>query len=105
MNTFDLLNANQYKELYVTLLDNGGDEYPRMGIGKDSTGVFVVDMDDTGDPIRVKTYVKPSLNVMDVVDIGIKAEVFQAWASDDIRFRVDEDLQSEWDEFCNEVFA
>ena len=103
---FDMLNANQYREIYVTLLDNGGEDNPRLGIGKDSTGVYVVDLlEDNGDTTRVKTYVDSNLDVMDVVKIGLKAEVFQEWASDDIRFRVDEDLQAEWDEFCNQVFA
>lgn len=103
-NTFNILNEEDYRDVYVTLLDNGGNDLPRMGVGKDSKGVFLVDLEASESPDRVKTYVKRGLDVLDVVRLGIRAEVFQEWASDDIRFRVDEDLQGEWDEFCNSVF-
>ena len=104
-NTFNILNEEDYKHVYVTLLDNGGDDLPRLGIGKDQKGVFLVDLEPTDCPARVKTYAKRGLDVLDVVRLGIHAEVFQEWASDDIRFRVDEDLQGEWDEFCNSIFG
>lgn len=102
--TFDLLSEEHHRSLYATLLDNGGDDLPKLGIGKDERGVFVVDLESCEDPIKVKTYVKRGLDVLDVIKLGIRTEVFQEWASDDIRFRVDGDLQGEWDEFCNAIF-
>jgi hypothetical protein len=104
INTFDILNEDHHKSLYVTLLDNGGDDLPKMGIGKDPDGVFIVDLEACDDPIKVKTYVKKGLDVFEVIKLGLRTEVFQEWASDDIRFRVDEDLQGEWDQFCNAIF-
>ena len=107
MNTetiFDILSEEHHKSLYVTLLDNGGEEFPRLGIGKDEDGVFVVDLEPSEDPIKIKTYVKKGLDVLDIIKLGVKTEVFQEWASDDIRFRVDDDLQGEWDNFCNAIF-
>lgn len=104
INTFDILNEDEYKSLYVTLLDNGGDDLPRLGIGRDSDGVFIVDLEASEDPVKVKTYVKKGLDILDVVKLGLHTEVFEGWASDDIRFRVDEDLQGEWDEFCDAIF-
>ena len=104
-NTFDLLNEEHHKTLYATLLDNGGEEFPKLGIGKDTGGVFIVDLEPSEDTLKVKTYVRKGLDVLDVIKLGIRSEVFQEWASDDIRFRVDEDLQGEWDVFCNAVFG
>lgn len=103
-HTFDILSEEHHKSLYVTLLDNGGDDLPKLGIGKDAEGVFVVDLEACQDPIKVKTYVKKGLDVLDVLRLGLHTEVFQEWASDDIRFRVDEDLQEEWDKFCDAIF-
>lgn len=102
--TFDILNVEHHQSLYATLLDNGGDELPKLGIGKDTQGVFVVDLEPCEDSLKVKTYVKKGLDVLDVIKLGVHTEVFQEWASDDIRFRVDEELQGEWDEFCNAIF-
>jgi hypothetical protein len=88
----------------VTLLDNGGEDLPKLGIGKDAQGVFMVDLEASEDPLKIKTYVKRGLDVLDVIKLGVHTDVFQEWASDDIRFRVDDDLQGEWDEFCNAIF-
>lgn len=107
MNTeivFDILNVEHHKSLYATLLDNGGEDLPKLGIGKDERGVFLVDLEPCEDPLKIKTYVKKGLDVLDVIKLGVHTEVFQEWASDDIRYRVDEDLQGEWDEFCNAIF-
>lgn len=103
-STFDILDEEHHKSLYATLLDNGGNDLPKLGVGKDSEGVFLVDLEASEDPIKVKTYVKKGLDVLDVLKLGLHTEVFEEWASDDIRFRVDEDLQGEWDEFCNSIF-
>lgn len=103
-NTFDILNEEHHASLYATLLDNGGEDLPKLGIGKDSQGVFLVDLEADEDPIKVKTYVKRGLDVLNVIRLGVHTNVFQEWATDDIRFRVDEDLQGEWDDFCNAVF-
>lgn len=105
-NTFDILNETNYNELYVTLYDNQENDIPQFGIGKDNTGVFVVDLNpDSGTNIRGKLYVVPGMRVMDVVKAGVDAEVFEERSSDDIRFRVDEDLQGEWDEFYNKILG
>lgn len=103
-STFNVLSESDHKSLFVTLLSNGGDDLPKLGVGKDGQGVFIVDLEPDDDPIKIKTYVKKGLDVLDVVKLGVHTAVFQEWASDDIRFRVDEDLQGAWDEFCNAVF-
>lgn len=104
VSTFNVLDERDHKNLFVTLLSNGGDDLPKMGVGRDEQGIFIVDLEPDDSPIKVKTYVKKGLDVLDVVKLGTRANVFQEWASDDIRFRVDEDLQEEWDVFCNSVF-
>jgi hypothetical protein len=104
VSTFNILDEDDHKNLFVTLLSNGGDDLPKLGVGKDERGVFIVDLEPDENPIKIKTYVKRGLDVLDVVKIGVRTEVFQEWASDDIRFRVDEDLQGEWDNFCNAIF-
>ena len=104
VSTFNVLDENDHKSLFVTLLSNGGDDLPKMGVGKDEQGIFIVDLEPDDSPIKVKSYVKRGLDVLDVVKLGVRSDVFQEWASDDIRFRVDEELQGEWDEFCNAIF-
>ena len=105
-NTFDILNEDDYSELYVTLLDNGGEDNPQLGIGKDPTGVYVVDLDpNSGTNTRGKLYVTPGMRVMDVVKAGIDCGVFEEWSSDDIRFKTGEDLQGEWDEFYDRILG
>lgn len=104
VSTFNVLDETDHKSLFVTLLSNGGDDLPKMGVGKDERGIFIVDLEPDDSPIKVKSYVKRGLDVLDVVKLGVRSDVFQEWASDDIRFRVDEELQGEWDEFCNAIF-
>jgi len=105
-NSFDILEENSYNELYVTLYDNQEMDIPQLGIGKDSTGVYVVDLNpDMGSNVRGKLYVIPGMRVMDVVKAGVDTEVFEERSSDDIRFRVDGDLQGEWDEFYNKILG
>lgn len=105
-NTFDILDEKCYNELQVTLLDTGGEEAPVLGIGEDQTGVYIVDLDpNNGINTRGKLYVTPGMRIMDVVNAGVKSEVFEAWASDDIRMKTCEDLQGEWDEFYNKILG
>jgi hypothetical protein len=105
-NTFDILDEKSHNELYVTLVDNQETDIPQFGIGKDDTGVYVVDLNpDNGTNTRGKLYVTPGMRVMDVVKAGVDSQVFEERSSDDIRFRVDDDLQGEWDEFYNKILG
>lgn len=106
MDTFNLHNEADYRNLFVTLYDTGGEEVPQLGIGRDDSGVFLVDLNpDTGDIIRSKLYVIFGMKVLDVVQAGIKTGVFEEWSADDIRMKTCEDLQAEWDEFYNVVLG
>lgn len=101
--TFNVLDESSHKELLVVLNDNGGTDFPRLGIGEDNEGVYIVDLLVDTSNIKLKQYVIPGMRVMDVVKAGLRTNVFEEWASDDIRFRVDDDLQGEWDEFYSKV--
>ena len=101
--TFNVLDESSHQELLVVLNDNGGTDFPRLGIGEDTEGVYIVDLLVDTSNIKLKQYVVPGMRVMDVVKAGLKSNVFEEWASDDIRFRVDDDLQGEWDEFYSKV--
>lgn len=102
METFNLHKESDYNDLFVTLHDTGGEDVPQIGIGKDATGVFLVDLNpESGDVIRMKLYVTFGMKVLDVVQAGIKTGVFEQWAPDDIRMKTCDDLQAEWDEFYN----
>lgn len=56
-NTINIYNEEQFnKEVKMVLSDNGDWEYARLGIGEDKLGVFVFDMNDSGEEEREKTY-------------------------------------------------
>ena len=102
--TFDIMKETSYYELLVTLLDNTGDDYPQMGIGQDTNGVYIVDLFTANtETLREKKYVIPGMRAMDVVKVGIKHHLFQENASDDVRYRCDEPLLNERKAFLDEV--
>ena len=105
----DLSNQSQCAhEIKVRIADNGEWEYLRIGLGKDSKGVFLVDLDDDGQNLKPKTYVKEGLDIDDLVRLGLKHEVFEDWSFNgrkDIRYRMDDDLQGEWDDYLHEILT
>ncbi len=104
--TFDIMKETSYYELLVTLLDNTGDEYPQMGVGQDENGVYVVDLSvEDPETLREKKYTTPGMRVMDVVKAGVKHHVFEEKSSDDVRYRKDAPLLSEWKAFYEEVLV
>ena len=86
----DLNNAEQYEnEVFQTFDDNGDWEYTRLGMGEDHIGLYLVDLDDTGERFREKLYVNDRFSAHDVIMEGLELGVFEKYEKDDIRFDMD----------------
>lgn len=100
VNQLDLYNEEQYKEVFMTLDDNGDWEYTRLGFGEDHVGLYMVDLDDTGEQFRDKVYINDKLSVSDVLAEGVECGVFEKYAAGDLRgthgVRVDADTEAFW---------
>ena len=94
MNTYeqlDLNNDEQYRqEIFQTFDDNGDWEYTRLGLGEDHIGLYLVDLDDTGDQFREKLYVNDTFSASDVINEGLALGVFVKDDEGDIRYNMDE---------------
>ena len=105
------LNIEEEMELVmVSLMDDGDWEYLRMGIGECEDGVFVVELDDSGEEEREMKYVKEGLSVEDVCKIGIEVGVFvdsSEWGYDESdRVRMNWEMEGDeekWKEFWEKV--
>ena len=73
---FEWFNVDDGK-LELSLMDNGDWEYDRIGFGKDDKGLFMIDVDDSGESWRVVNRVKKGLSIEDVCKIGVKCGVFE----------------------------
>ena len=78
-NQLDLYNEEQYKEIFMTLVDNGDWEYTRLGFGEDHVGLYMVDLDDSGEPFRDKIYINEKFSVSDVLAEGVDCGVFEKY--------------------------
>lgn len=65
-----------FKKIEVVLADNGDWEYDRVGIGMHNGKVFMVDLDDTGETWREMVYCENVKSVQEVLDIGVKHNVY-----------------------------
>ena len=85
----NLADNNQYnQEIFQTFDDNGDWEYTRLGLGEDHIGLYLVDLDDTGDQFREKLYVNDTFSAGDVINEGLALGVFEKYDKDDIRFNI-----------------
>ena len=86
----DLHNDEQYRqEIFQVLDDNGDWEYPRLGLGEDHIGLYLVDLDDTGEQFREKLYVNDTFSAGDVIKEGLTLGVFVKDDEGDIRYNMD----------------
>ena len=101
VNQLDLYNEDQFtKEVFLSLEDNGDWEYTRLGFGEDHVGLYMVDLDDTGEQFRDKFYINEKFSVGDVLAEGVACGVFEKYEDGDLRgaygVRVDEGAGDIW---------
>ena len=87
----DLNNDEQYSnEIFQTFEDNGDWEYTRLGLGEDHIGLYLVDLDDTGEQFREKLYVDDTtFSASDVIAEGLYLGVFVKDEEGNIRYNMD----------------
>jgi len=73
---FEWFNVDEGK-LELSLMDNGDWEYDRVGFGKDEKGLFMVDVDDSGESWRLINRIKKELSIEDVCEVGVKFGVYE----------------------------
>lgn len=73
---FEWFNVDEGK-LELSLMDNGDWEYDRVGFGKDEKGLFMVDVDDSGESWRLINRIKKGLSIEDVCEVGVKFGVYE----------------------------
>ncbi len=76
----DVSNEEQFEnEILVTLDDNSDWEYTRLGFGEDHNGLYMVDLDDSGENLREKIYVNPGHSLMDIMYEGVARDIFEEY--------------------------
>lgn len=105
----DLHNDDQWKkEIFLTLDDNGDWEYTRLGFGEDHHGLYLVDLDDTGESLRDKLHIDPRFTVDDVLAEGVALGLFEKYEEGDSRgthgVRID-NLNGAWDGLLAHILA
>ena len=73
----------QYQnEVAFVLQDDSDWGYDRVGCGEDEDGLYLFDMNDTGELLREKLYVKDDLSWTDVLEEGVAFGVFSVYGED-----------------------
>jgi len=107
MNPSEMLdthNDEQYEqEIFQTFDDNGDWEYTRLGLGEDHVGLYLVDLDDSGERFREKLYVKDTFSSHDVIMEGLAMNVFEKYEKDDIRYNINDTTHTNWETFLARV--
>jgi hypothetical protein len=107
-NYLNLEDENQTEnEIIFSLQDDGDWGYDRIGCGEDDKGLYLFDMNDTGELLREKLYVKDGLGWTDVLEEGVAFGVFSkdGEEGDEIFYyswEKDGDKEA-WDDFCKIV--
>ncbi len=102
----NVVDEDQFeKEIIMSLADNGDWEYTSMGFGKDAKGLYHVDLQDSGEDLREKHYIKPGMSLKDVINLGLKMRVFDKFSDDDIRVNVEMDGEPAQAEFLKQIEA
>ncbi len=100
----DTHNDEQWeKEIFQTFDDNGDWEYTRLGMGEDHIGLYLVDLDDSGERYREKLYVKDTFSSHDVIMEGLAMNVFEKYEKDDIRYNIEDCTNTNWEKFLERV--
>ena len=79
MTTTSILDieSEEYEtEVFMRFEDNGDWEYLRWGMGKDKKGLYMVDLDDSGERGRVKFRIREGLSAEDVIKKGAELGIF-----------------------------
>lgn len=105
----DLHNNDQYKkEIFLTLDDNGDWEYTRLGFREDHIGLYMVDLDDSGEALRAKYHVRPEFSVADILAEGVALGIFEKYEEGDSRgthgVRID-NLNGAWNDLMAQILA
>lgn len=100
----DTQNNEQWQnEIFQTFTDNGDWEYTRLGMGEDHIGLYLVDLDDTGERFRGKLYINDSFSAHDVIMEGLALNVFEKYDEDEIRYNINDETATSWDTFLKRV--
>ena len=76
-NYLNLADENQTeKEIIFSLQDDANCGYDRIGCGEDDKGLYLFDMNDDGELLKEKLYVKDGLSWTDVLEEGVAFGVF-----------------------------
>lgn len=103
-NMLDLTNEEQYeREIFQTFADNGDWEYARLGLGEDHVGLYLVDLEDSGEFLAKKHYVKDTFSAHDVIMEGLALNVFEKYEKDDIRYNINSCTHTNWETFLARV--
>lgn len=98
----DLENEVQYeREVFQIFMDNGDHEYLRLGMGEDHIGLYLVDLDDSGERFREKLYIKDTFSAHDVIMEGVALNVFEQYERDAIRYNMNG--EANWEKFLARV--
>jgi hypothetical protein len=84
-NLLDIYNEKQCNEIFIHMADNGDWEYTRLGFGEDHVGMYLVDLDDSGEQFRDKLYINEKFSVQDVLAEGVDCGVFEKYEEGDLR--------------------
>ena len=95
----------QYQtEVDFVLQDDSDWGYDRIGCGEDDRGIYLFDMNDTGELLREKLYVKDGLGWTDVMEEGVAFGVFSKDDDEIFYYCWENDGNTEaWDDFCKIV--
>ena len=72
----DIESEEYISEIFMRIEDNGDWEYLRWGMGKDQKGLYMVDLDDSGERGRVKFRIRKELSAEDVIRKGAELGIF-----------------------------
>jgi hypothetical protein len=99
---FDVTDDFHKRRLFIAIEDDSDDEFPRVGIGRDEEGVFLVDLSNTGLRYREKFYCKPEFNVNKILDLGVELNIFRKGGYHGYIYRTDPEAGN-YNEFFNQV--
>ena len=100
----DLSNEEQYEnEIFQTFGDNGDWEYTRCGLGEDHIGLYLVDLEDSGEFLREKLYINDTFSAHDVIKEGLALNVFEKDEKDDIRYNINDETSTSWETFLKRI--
>lgn len=107
-NYLNLEDEVQYQtEVTFVLQDDSDWGYDRIGCGEDDKGLYLFDMNDDGELLKEKLYVKDGLSWTDVLEEGVAFGVFSKdgeEGDETFYYSWEKDGDKEaWDDFCKIV--